>query len=435
MHYRLFQLMCLVVLLTSCSRERKSSINLKNYILESDGKYTIYRNGKPYTIKGAAGSTHLEDLAAAGGNTIRIWDTTNLQTVLQNAQKNNIAVIVGLPIHISSYLDFYQDTANVLAQFQSAKAIVNKYKNNPAVLMWCVGNELHFPYRLRYNKFYRAFNQIVDMIHTDDPDHPVTTTMIDFQPSQIFNLRLRSNIDILSFNIFGGIGSLKKELKMYSWLWQGPYLITEWGINGPWGDDAPTAWRAFLEPSSTLKAKLYLDRYQEKMPVNDPRFLGSFIFYWGQKQETTHTWFSLFDDQGYKTAAVSAAQYIWTNQWPEHKAPKIKDFLINQKNAYDDILFQPGENALAEIKLEKTDSSLQKIQWEIYPEDWYKEDNINSVIRPQVITSICYDSVQLKSLIPIPVKEGPYRLFVSIYNKHGYTANANIPFYVIQKPK
>jgi hypothetical protein len=435
MYYRFLLNISLIILFAGCSGDRKSSEHAKTFIKKSNGKYQLYRNGKPYLIKGAAGYTHLEALAEAGGNTIRIWDTTNLLAILQNARKNNIAVIVGLPIHLSSYLSFYNDPAQVAKQFKEAKALVNQYKNEPALLMWCVGNELHFPYRLKFNKFYKAFNQIVDMIHTDDPDHPVTTTMIDFQPSQIFNLRLRTNIDLISFNIFGGIGSLQRELKIFKWLWRGPYLITEWGINGPWGDDAPTAWGAFLEPSSTIKAKLYLERYQQKMPVNDPRFLGSFIFYWGQKQETTHTWFSLFDEYGYKTESVSTAQYLWKGKWPQQDAPKIKDFSINKKNAYDNIMLQPGEQVLAEVFLEKQDSTINRIQWEIYPEDWYKKDNINNIVRPQVITKCIDDSFQLKAHFTIPKQEGPYRLFVNIYNKNGYTANVNIPFYVLEKAK
>ena len=33
-----------------------------------------------------------------------------------------------------------------------------------------------------------------------------------------------------------------------------------------------------------------------------------------------------------------------------------------------------------------------------------------------------------------PAKEGPYRLYVTVYNKYGYISTCNIPFYVVYNP-
>ncbi|WP_448635462.1 glycoside hydrolase family 2 TIM barrel-domain containing protein [Pedobacter panaciterrae] len=192
-------------------------------------------------------------MSELGGNTIKTWDTTHIDSILKKANEANIAVIIGLPIPESKHMYFYNDDAKVASQFKTIKKLVNRVKDNPSVLMWCVGNELVFPHKPSYNKFYGAFNDIVDMIHSDDPNHPVTTTMINFQRKTIFNLKMRTNVDIISFNIFGRIESLSQELKDFSWFWKGPYLLTEWGIDGPWDGTAETAWGAKIEQTSTKK--------------------------------------------------------------------------------------------------------------------------------------------------------------------------------------
>jgi hypothetical protein len=95
-------------------------------------------------------------------------------------------------------------------------------------------------------------------------------------------------------------------------------------LKGPWTTDAQNAWGAYIENTSTKKAEQYLTIYQKYMPVNDPGFLGSMVFYWGQKQELTPTWFSLFDENGAETEMVQVMQYLWTGIKVPEKAPYIK---------------------------------------------------------------------------------------------------------------
>jgi hypothetical protein len=48
---------------------RKVSIEKKN------GRWGFYKDGKPFLVKGAAGSDHIKELWESGGNTIMVWDT------------------------------------------------------------------------------------------------------------------------------------------------------------------------------------------------------------------------------------------------------------------------------------------------------------------------------------------------------------------------
>jgi hypothetical protein len=417
------------ILVFSCSGKKDKTVNPAVFLAKVKGKYTLYRNGKPFFIKGAGGFTHLKELHQAGGNTIRIWDTSHLDEILKEADENQIAVIVGLPIPDSESMDFYSSSIRVRDQIKAIRLTIEKYKKHPALLMWCIGNELNFPYKPRYNKFYTAFNDLVNMIHTEDPDHPVTTTILNINGKYIFNLCRRSNIDLISLNVFNRISEINDDLKALSWIWQGPYLLTEWGIDGPWLGTEKTAWGSYIESSSTKKAEIYQYRYEHNLPTQDPRFLGSCIFYWGQKQEFTHTWFSIFDENGAMSETVGTMQYLWTGNKPEHEAPRINYMLIDQKGARENLIYKPNDTVPAEVILLKPDSNIRNIKWEILPEDWYKINNVSSSGKPICTSSITGSGLKVDFITPSA--EGPYRLFATLYDKYGNFASCNTPFYVV----
>jgi hypothetical protein len=441
MHFRKQQkvgLLCIILIIAACfcgCKDNGAATHSKKVFIRSEnGKYILYRDGKPFQIKGASGFTNLKTLKEAGGNTIRTWDTTNISSILNEAEANHLGVVVGLPMPDNGEMDiFYNRPEQVKKQFDDYSALVNKYKDHPAVLFWCVGNELPFPYKLSYSNFYKSFNSIVDMIHMKDPNHPVTTTVLNVQEKNIINIKLRTNIDFLSFNIFGAIRTLKQDLKDLEWIWKGPFLITEWGIDGPWNSYQQTAWAAYIENTSTKNAELLLKRYRQFMPVDDPRFLGSLIFYWGEKQETTKTWFSLFDEHGAASEAVDVMQYIWTSKWPERYAPKIKYMLLEDKGARDNIILNPSETVSAKLFLDQADTLGLSYTWEIQPEDWYKISGANNTKKIRPIENLMISQGHSKTTLRTPAKEGPYRLFVFVKDKFGRFSSCNTPFYVVER--
>ncbi|MFC4212699.1 hypothetical protein ACFOWA_16005 [Pedobacter lithocola] len=167
------------------------------------------------------------------------------------------------------------------------------------------------------------------------------------------------------------------------------------------------------------------------MPVEDPSFLGSFIFFWGQKQETTHTWFSLFDEYGNKTEAVSVAEEIWKGKTLNFRGPKIINIFLSGKVAPDNIFLDPDELQSAEIKVLQNTSGFSVI-WEIYPEDWFKKNNVNNLIKPKILKGLIIQQSGFKVRFKTPTAEGPYRLFSTVLDNKGNIATANIPFYVIR---
>ena len=420
-----------ILLLCGCSESRYNDYERSVHIRKQNGKYVLYKNNRPFYIKGASGSTNLSLLKAMGGNAIRIWDTTGLGAILDSAQANQISVIVGLPVQNSNVVQLYQNPGKVAAQHLAFKKIVNRYRKHPALLMWCVGNELDFSYGWSFNRFYKAYNELTDMIHADDPDHPVTTTVLNFNPKYIANLLLRCDIDLISFNIFSMLDVLRSNLRNYLWLWHGPYMVLEWGIDGPWDGTMQTAWGAYIEKPSNEKAAIYKERYQLHMPLESRRFLGGFVFFWGHKQEATHTWFSIFDAQGRKSAAVKTLQFLWTGKDSGEPFPEIREMRVQNRNAFENIILTPNLHTQAEVTLLSNANQIKSVSWQIFREDWFRKNNENSTRLLKPLSQLMHPEQGLKATFTTPAKEGPYRIFATLYDHHGNFATCNTPFYVV----
>jgi hypothetical protein len=430
----LIAVICCLFLFFRRDRTATSMQAKKVFILRHNDQFTLYRNGKPFFIKGAGGNGSLAKLHETGGNTLRTWDTTNIRFLLDEAAANDIAVIVGLDLPVSSSKSFYRDNVQVSAQLNAYRAIVKKYRSHPALLMWCLGNEVDFPYAPRWRPFYKAYNNLLDMIHEEDPDHPVTTALINLDSRCIYNIKVKiPDLDLIAINTFGTLSVLQKELNALSWFWKGPFLISEWGINGPWESEA-TAWGAPIENTSIKKAEQYLERSRQ-LPVNNPRFLGACSFYWGYKQEGTHTWYSFFSPDGRASEMVNTMQYLWTGKKASHRSPDIKYMLVEGKGARDNILLKADSIYSAELLVNGPPGPDSiTLVWELVAEDWFRKNPRDAnLTRPINFDSLLLSPSNRKVNFRTPSTEGPYRIFVTVYDQKGYYSTANTPFYVVEK--
>ncbi|WP_346237201.1 glycoside hydrolase family 2 TIM barrel-domain containing protein [Niabella insulamsoli] len=426
-----------MVIVLSCGNDKFKPNQAKTvYIEEADGRFTLIRNGKPFEIRGACGSSYLPELVKAGGNTIRTYDTVNLDAIMKEAESLNLAVVVGLYMPPSSNLDyFYSDTAQIAQNLAALKKWVIKYRNSPSLLMWCVGNELFFPKSNKYKKFYKAFNDVVEMIHKEDPHHPVTTTMVNFVPDNLLAIRYRTDVDIISFNMFHGqLKRLHSDLAKFSWLWDGPFMLTEWGTEGPWSEREKTAWSAPIEFNSTKKAAELLTTYNDCIPINRDRMIGSFVFYWGYKQERTDTWFSFFSEKGEKSPMVSTMQFIWTGKYPAFTPPATGDLSLNGKLPGESLLTPAGSVIQAKLETGNRHDTSYQYEWKIVKEDWFTRNKHENNEKPMVpMQHLIHDQHDQVMVFHAPFKPGPYRVFVNIYDGKGNFSSSNMPFYVVEK--
>lgn len=418
---------------TSCKDANISENKATVYIKKTGDSYQLIRNNHPYFINGgAAHPDFLLELKLAGANTARIYDTINLQAALDKAHQLGLAVVADIPLpKFKNDPEFYENQVMFDLMEERVRNTIVQYKDHPALLYWNLGNELYYPYMYKRTKFHRNFNSLIDMVHEVDPNHPVSTVTIGANRFRVLSIITRSpQLDFISFNSFGVLGQFSDNMKPIEKIWNGPHVITEWGINGPW-EAQRTLWDVPIEETSTKKAEQIKDRYNRYMkPLSENNSLGSFIFYWGFKYESTNTWFSLFGKDKTKTQAAFEMNKIWTGHKRKYPGPKIDYILMNEKGALDNIVLPPNIPAQARIAILEESEEKYEYHWEI------RSSLLDENEGDQNSLPLKYISTKAKTIeFETPKKEGPYRLYLYATNGSDYIATANIPFYILDSKK
>jgi hypothetical protein len=409
-------------------------------IRQVDGRYQLYLNDEPFTVKGAGLEFgDVERLAAHGGNTFRTWRTDNgLNTgreVLDRAHQNGLFVVMGLEVARErpgdgrGYFGFdYDDETAVAAQLDRLRAEVEKYKDHPALIIWGIGNELNLG--ATNPRVWDAVNGISKMIHEVSPNHLTTTMLAGIGPELVHEIRTRApDLDFLSVQAYAGIADMPRRIAESGW--KGPYMITEWGATGHW-EVPKTPWDAPIENNSSVKADLYLKRYQTAIASDTTQIIGSYVFLWGQKQERTPTWYGLFLPTGEATETVDVMHYIWNGEWPANRAPRLESATLDGRTAYDGIYLDAGRTYTAEVVSTDPDGDALMYLWEVREESRATTEGGDDEAEPQLMRGLIDQPAAPRITLTAPQKPGPYRLFVYVFDARGSAAHANIPFHVNQ---
>jgi hypothetical protein len=392
-------------------------------VREKNGAFQLYRNGSPYYIQGAGGYSHFQELKNRGGNSIRIWHSDEAQRVLDEAHALGLTVTIGL------WVSKYSNDLDRERQLRALERDVRRYKDHPALLMWAIGNELHQVHP--DIGAWRIINEIAKMVHEVDPNHPTTTMMAGFSRLNAPLVRyLAPHIDILSINIFNDLRNLPEKIGHPIWGWHKAYIISEWGASGHWERQQKyTDWGVPLEDNSTQKAYLYWKNYQYIL-ADKNKCLGSYVFYWGTKQERTHTWFSMFSDTGEAMEAVGIMQAMWTGRPVANRAPQLDSLYVEGFPIKTNIVLSQDTPYKANLLVSEPEGDPLRVEWEIRRESTRKKDRYGQEIMPEIVDSLQSISSSNSFVFRKPEEDGPYRLFVYVYDGQGNVATANIPFLV-----
>jgi len=411
---------------TELPQEKPAKVTLTN----TEGKFQLFVDGKPFYIKGAGLEFgNIAAVAKHNGNSFRTWRTENGKQsgkeILDEALKNGLMVTMGIEVERERHGFDYNDTIAVKKQLERIKDEVMALKDHPALLIWGIGNELN----LRYTnpKVWDAVNGISKMIHEVDPNHLTTTMLSGISQNEITLIKEKCpDIDILSVQMYGDLPNLPKLIREFGW--KGPYMVTEWGATGHW-EVPKTTWKAPIEENSTLKAANYLKRYKGGIEADSLQCIGSYVFLWGNKQERTPTWYGVYLEDGKETESVDVMHYVWNNKWPDNRTPQIVTYTINGKSAYDNVMMEAGKSYTASLKISDFENDPIKYSWEILPESVELSDGGDLEARPK---SVAFDIVNQKDgeLTFKAPTAGMYRLFVYADDGNGHAATANIPFKV-----
>ncbi|MCK8521746.1 hypothetical protein M0D21_09200 [Aquimarina sp. D1M17] len=407
-------------------------------VKEVNGQYNFYIDNTKFEIRGVginyADGHNFKALKEAGGNAFRTWGTYHADEELIAAKKYGFMVAMGLNIGKELWGFDYSDDKAVAKQVERVKGIIKKYKNHPNLLCWVVGNELNLLFDEQGNlkmvnpKVYDAVADIVDFIHKEDPNHPVTTTFAGVIDAHLKTAIERCpQLDFVSVQVYGDLATV--EEKMRNTGINKPYLITEFGPKGFW-EMPKTSWNREIEEVSGPKADGILHRIEKGILNNKSgKCLGGFAFEWGQKQERTPTWYGMFHKDGSQTETIDNLTKLWTGKYPENRAPRVDSLSLDGKNAIQSIQLKPDKEYTAKVYAHDPNDDELKYRWEISKEVVVRSKGGEKEIEPPIVSVTVIEEENGTFTFTAP-KEGEYRIFVYIYDGKGKVGGGNIPFLV-----
>lgn len=390
-----------------------------------DGGYRLLVDGKPFFIEGVGGSGPKPLLKEIGGNAFRTWGVDdNLGKQLDEAQRLGLKVAVGIWLEHERHGFSYSDPAFVQKQFEKAKAAIEKYKGHPAVLLWGIGNEMEGYKSGDDPRIWKAVNDIAAMAKQVDPDHPTMTVVAEIGGNKLQALReLAPAVDIVGINSYAGAASLGTRYGAGNV--GKPYVVTEFGPPGTW-EVGKTEWDVAREPTSTEKAAAYKKSWDEGIAAQrDKLCLGGFAFTWGNKQETTGTWFGMLLSDGSKVGAVDAMQEAWTGKPPADRVPTIRPLEL----ASD----KPAKGSTIDVALDAADPEGKPLSatWTLSEEVERLSEGGDFEAAPADVAKAILSGDARGARVQMPERPGRYRLFVVVKDPAGNAATANAPLLVV----
>ncbi|HYH00663.1 MAG TPA: glycoside hydrolase family 2 TIM barrel-domain containing protein [Terriglobales bacterium] len=397
---------------------------------KTSGGWTLLRGGKPYYIYGAGGQGNLELLKQLGGNSIRTWHAGALADtpILRDADKLGLTVAAGLWLGHERHGFSYSNAAEVKEQFDKVIAAVEKFKNEPSILVWGIGNEMEGDGT--NPEIWKAVNDIAREIHRRDPNHPTMTVIAGTGKDAIKLVNFMKycpEVDILGINSYGGMATLIDEVRAKKL--DRPFIATEFGPIG-WWERPKTSWGAPLEQTSTEKAETYRTSYEHSVKGAGELAFGSYAFVWGSKQERTHTWFGLLVPSANgaveRTAVSDVLSYQWTGKWPSEHAPQTSPI----KTDADQIEVAPGSEWNASVDASDPDGDSLVYEWGVREETHDAKEGGDAEAAPPWHPEAMLQQNGQTAKFRAPQQPGAYRLYVAIHDGKGGVATANVPFYV-----
>jgi len=405
---------------------------VKVEVKQVDGNWQLYRGGEPYYIKGAGGLGYMEEVVERGGNSIRTWSVDDAQETLDKAHELGLTVMMGLWVQHERHGYDYDNEAANKAQLDYFTKMVKKYKDHPALLMWSIGNEVDLFYS--NTKVWNVVQDIAKMIHEVDPNHPTNTVTAGLDEKEVeLIMENAPDIDIYAINTYGEVGIIRDKIRASGWT--GPYIIAEWGPNGHW-EVAKTKWSAPIEQTSREKADSYFERYNTHIYPDQEMCIGSYVFLWGQKQETTATWYGLFSNGGQSSEVLDVVERSWKGVWPENRAPSMDSLSLDGQQKGEDIFLIAEELYTANVFVSDDSDDKLKYVYKIYPESTNTKAGGDLEKEPPAMTGLIKKNDKKGNVtFKAPKEEGPYRLFIYVNDSEDRLAYANIPFFVNPRDK
>lgn len=388
-------------------------------LAKEGARFQLLRDGEPYFVRGGGGGADsMGSLAQAGGNSLRLWGDDDLGAQLDAAHKLGLTICAGIWLgQVRQGFD-WTDADGLAKQREQIRATVLKHKDHPALLVWALGNEMEDP-KGKNGAVWTAINSLAVMVKQLDPKHPTMTVVAEIGGDKVKNIhRLCPEIDIVGINSYGGAVSVGERYQKLGGT--KPYLLTEYGPRGIW-EVKKDALGAYPEPTSTEKADIYRSIYKAAVLGQPTLCLGSYAFLWGQKQEATATWFSLFLEDGARLGGVDALSELWTGKAPANRCPTLQSLEIDGPRAVE-----PGSTVRAKLRVVDPEKETLKVTWLLQRDAEEFGTGGDKEEAPPVFPEAVTKGDASGAEIALPKEPGLYRLFAFARDASGGAAVANV---------
>ena len=320
----------------------------------------------------------------------------------------------------------YNDADQVSAQFETARDAIRTYKNHPALLTWGIGNEMEGFGRGDNAAIWSAINNIANLAHQLDPDHPTMTVLAEIGGDKVKNVhRLCPAIDVIGINSYGPVATVLERYREAGG--SKPFVLTEFGPVGAW-ETPKNAWGVAVEPSSTAKAEFYRRAWLKTVVGSDGLALGGYAFIWGHKQEATATWFGMLLPDGSRLGAVDAMAELWTGRPPANRCPAIDALTLEGTDRVE-----PGATVRARLKARDPEADPLQVRWVLQQDSVVKSAGGDTEPVPPTFDDAIIESGIDRTTVKLPGGGGGYRLFAYVRDGKGGAAVANVPLFVAAK--
>lgn len=401
-------------------------------IVDKDGKFELYVDGVKTYIKGVGGTNKIDLAAQNGANAFRTWggNVESIKRDLELAKANHMYIMQGIGL-TKNRASYYDETYKNKLRNQ-VRLLAETFKDEPNILVWGIGNEIDHEEKADVGAAWIFVDELAQIIKSIAP-RQLVSTVITHNPRALDSIaRYTSHLDLVGINSYGGIADLESIVEKSNY--KGAYMITEWGPTGFW-ETTKTSWNAPIEQTSEEKRIVYENRYNHAIS-GSPRCLGSFVFLWGQKEERTPTWFSMFVEnsveglplKGEKTPMVEAMERVWKGIELNQTAPVIEKMTLNQETPGESVNVAAGISFSGEVIVKDKEGDKLTYLWEILKEATVLGSGGSYEPRPERIGSVVTTE---KNSCQLSVNEpGNYRLYVYVLDNTGFASSANVPFQV-----
>ncbi|MGB5260989.1 MAG: glycoside hydrolase family 2 TIM barrel-domain containing protein [Gammaproteobacteria bacterium] len=385
--------------------------------------WQLLRGGEPYFIRGAGGDASLEQLAAAGANSVRTWGSDDIGARLDAAHALGLTVTVGIWLGHERHGFDYSDKTQVREQLERARQTVLRYRDHPAVLLWGIGNEMEGFKAGDNPAIWAAVNEVAAMVKELDPHHPTMTVTAEIGGGRIEGVHKRCPaIDIHGINSYGGAQNLAERYRAGGAT--KPYVLTEFGPPGSW-EVPKSEWGAPFEQTSTEKAAFYRRSYEQGVLGARGLALGAYVFTWGHKMEATATWFGMFLDDGARLGAVDTMTQLWSGNSPVNLAPTVQPLVVEGEPQVD-----AGDKVRVRAAIADPEGDALRVRWVLRREsgDYTTGGDFRPML-PEIEGAVLEGHTD-GAWLRMPDEPGPYRLFLYAYDEADGAATANVPLRV-----